>query len=159
MLENFSKDLVIGRRGEEIVLNTLSNLTTDYEFTDVSKDHLFYDVGDIRATDKKTGKDIYIEVKNDSRIGETQNVLCEKEVYYYSSGSFGSGNMSGCGDIYIVVSEPERELYILDYKLLRKNYRKGEYREIRHAQQITYCYLCGLPQIEEWGALLYKLKY
>lgn len=159
MLKDFKKDLVIGKRAEKIVLDKLSSLTTDYNFTDVSRDYIYYDIGDIRATNKKTGKDLYIEVKNDSRIAETHNVLCEREVYYESTGKYKLGNMSCCGDIYIIVSESERKLYILDYKLLRKNYRKGIEKKIRHSQQTTYGYLCELALIKEWGALLYTIDY
>ena len=38
--------------------------------------------GDIVAVDKATGEKIFIEVKGDTRIGETGNVLLEDEVYY-----------------------------------------------------------------------------
>ena len=124
MLDDFTKDLKKGRAAEKIVFDTLRSLTTDYEFTDVSKDYTCYKIGDIRATDKVTGKDIYIEVKNDSRIADTHKVLCEEEVYYLDRNSYGSGNMDGYGDIYVVVSEQERKIYIMDLKKLQKNYLK-----------------------------------
>ena len=41
--------------------------------------------------------------------------------------------MSCNSDVYAIVSEPERKVYFIDFKWLRENYRKGEYKVIPHA--------------------------
>ena len=40
------------------------------------------------------------------------------------------GNMYCDSDIYAVVSEPERKIYVMDFKILKANYLKGKYRYI-----------------------------
>jgi hypothetical protein len=67
--------------------------------------------------------------------------------------------MSCKGDIYCIVSQPERKLYILDYKRLREIYKKGEFKVIPHTQQTTYCYLLELCRAKQWGALINTINY
>jgi hypothetical protein len=158
MINNFYSDLEKGKTAEKIVLDTFSALTTNYLFDDVSNYKGFYYRGDIRAI-SADGREIFIEVKNDSRIADTGNVLCEEEVYYKEAGYCGIGNMDCDSDIFAVVSQKEKKIYVIDFKVLKENYRKGEYKEINHPQQITYCYLCGLYQIKAWGGLLAIVDY
>ena len=47
-------------------------------------------------------------------------------------------------DIYTIVSESERKIYVLDFKELKRIYRRGEFKQINHPAQITYCYLLPL---------------
>ena len=116
-------------------------------------------IGDILAIDKETNKTISIEVKNDSRIADTRNVLCEEEVYYKSHDYYGRGNMYANNDVFCVVSIPERKIYVLDFKILKANYRRGEYREIKHQYQSSFCYLCNLHDVKEWGAMIAEIEY
>lgn len=85
------------------MLDTFSAATKKYTFEDVSNNREYFYKGDIKAT-SSTGKEIFIEVKDDSRIAESKNVLCEYEVYYKESNYYGKGNMKSNYDIYCVVS-------------------------------------------------------
>lgn len=157
--ETFNKDLAKGKAAEKVVKETFEKLTDDYTFEDVSNITSFYYKGDLVAKDKN-GKEYFIEVKNDSRIADTGRVLCEEEVYYKNVDYYGAGNMEKSdSDIYIVVSEPERKMYIFDFKVLQKIYTKGEYREINHKTQTTYCYLLDLYDAKRLGALMQTINY
>ena len=143
MLSNFNRDLEEGKEAEQIALEVLTNYSDYWTLEDVAAVKECRYLGDIKAT-TPTGAVKYIEVKNDKRIAETQNILCEEENYIKDSNRFIKGNMSCKGDYYAIVSQSERKIYILDYVKLREIYKKGEFKVIPHAQQITYCYLLEL---------------
>lgn len=86
MLTNFYSDLNKARAAERLTLNTLAALTKDFVFEFVGDQREYFYKGDILATDCRTGKQYFIEVKDDSRIHETRNILCEYEVYYKLDG-------------------------------------------------------------------------
>lgn len=155
MLKDFNRDLAIGKRAEVIVYNLLSSL--GYHVEDVSNNCLFYYSGDLKVIDKD--KEYFIEVKNDSRIVDTGNVLCEIEVYYKNSGYYGKGNMDSDCDIYTVVSEVDSKVYFIDFSILKKIYKYGEYKEIEHKQQTTYCYLLPIGVIKKMGGLIGVVDY
>lgn len=158
MLENFERDLAIGREAEEIVREVFSSLDPEHTYENVGNNSLCYYRGDIKVVDKE-GNVRYIEVKNDSRIAETRNVLCEEEVYYKKYDYYGKGNMQSDYDIYAVVSKEQREIYVLDFEVLKKNYRKGSYKEIEHPQQITYCFLLSIDELERLGGVIAVVRY
>lgn len=159
MLENFATDLEIGKRAEVLVAQTFGRLTNEYSFENVGDIAKFYYKGDIKAIDKD-GNEIFIEVKNDSRIADTGRVLCEEEVYYKNVDYYGKGNMEKSNsDYYVVVSEQARKMYIFDFKILQKIYTKGEYREIDHPAQTTCCYLLDLCDAKRLGALIKIITY
>lgn len=161
MLSNFHKDREAAREAEQIVFNTFNSLATGVKFEDVADNPLYYYKGDIVATDLKTGKEYYIEVKDDSRIADTQRILCEEENYLKEDGRFIEGNMcNNFTDIYCIVSKAERKIYILDFKTLQRIYRKyGDFKIIYHAQQDTYCYLLQLCRAKQFGALIKVVEY
>lgn len=158
MLENFNRDLKFGQRAEEIVFQVFSALDSDHKYEKVGGCRDFFYKGDIVALGED-GKPIYIEVKNDSRIADTGNVLCEEEVYYKRHDYYGKGNMDCDSDIFAVVSEEQRKIYVIDFKVLKSNYRKGEYKVIEHPQQITYCYLLNINEIDRLGGLISVVNY
>jgi len=159
MLKDFHSDLANAKIAEKIVRDTLASLTTDYTFEDVSDDPQFYYKGDIRAVGDN--KELYIEVKDDSRIADTGNILCEEEVYYKDDDRFAKGNMYCDSDYYCVVSQQERKIYVLDFKILKTIYRKysEDFKIIKHSEQDTYAYLLPICRAKQFGALLYKLNY
>lgn len=159
MLTNFNRDLEDGREAELIALEVLKDYDSSWILEDVADVKECRYKGDIKITHKPTGKVQYIEVKNDKRIAETQNILCEEENYIKDSNSYIKGNMSCKGDYYAIVSQSERKIYLLDYKVLRQIYKKGTYKVIPHTQQITYCYLLELCRAKQWGALLDIINY
>lgn len=71
MVTNFYRDLEKAKKAEAIVKEILSSLTSNYNFIDVSNVPKYYHKGDIVAVDKESGKQIFIEVKDDSRIADT----------------------------------------------------------------------------------------
>lgn len=159
MLSNFKADLEEGKEAERIALEVLTNFASSWTLEDVSEVRECRYLGDIKATHKPTGKVQYIEVKNDKCIGTTKNILCEEENYIKETNSYIKGNMSCKGDIYAIVSQQERKIYLLDYKILRQIYKKGEFKVIPHLQQITYCYLLELCRAKQWGALIDIINY
>lgn len=159
MVTDFFRDLKNAKKGEETVLNTFSSLTDDYTFEDVSNLREYYYRGDICATEKSTGRRIFIEVKQDGCISSTKNVLCEEEVLFYDSGEFKKGNMHSNYDIYCVVSPQLRTIYVIDFATLRKYYKNGTYKVIEHPEQVTFCYLLSLNTIKEFGGLIAAISY
>lgn len=158
MLVNFNADLAKGHRAEQIVKEVFTALTDKYTFTDVSNNPSCYHKGDLLAT-AADGREIYIEVKNDEVIHKTKNVLCEEEVYYKEADYFVDGFMHSDYQIYCVVSEPERRIYVIDFKVLKENYRKGEFKRINHYQQYSDTYLLSLGMIKKYGGLIDTITY
>lgn len=160
MLTNFAIDYKKGRRAEELVLDVFSSLSLDYDFEDVSAFRELYYCGDIKAVNRTTGKEVFIEVKNDGRIADTGNVLCETGVYFKKYGYYGRGNMSSNCDILVVVSEQASRIYVMDFKVVKEIYRKfGLYKEIEHKEQITECYLLELGRIKQFKGLIATIDY
>lgn len=158
-MSQFQKDLAQAKYAEQLVREIFEALTTDYAFEDVSNDREYFYQGDIKATAWEDGREILIEVKDDSRIHQTHNVLCEDEVYYKDCDYYQKGNMHNKCDIYVVVSQADQKIYVIDFKILQNNYKRGEYRVIEHPTQASYCYLCGLAAIKSWGALIDVIEY
>lgn len=104
-MANFYEDREAARGAEVLTWQCLAQLSDKYVFNLVADDPEYYYKGDIIALDKETGKAIYIEVKNDSRIAQTRNVLCEEKVWYDYRNDYGAGNMHCASDIYCVVSQ------------------------------------------------------
>ena len=83
MLSEFKKDLARGYAAEHLVKEILADLTTDFEFIWVGDKEEYRDKGDIIA--RAANKEYYIEVKDDSCICTTGNVLCEEANYIYEN--------------------------------------------------------------------------
>lgn len=158
MLVNFKADLEKGHRAEQIVKEVFTNLTDKYTFTDVSNISSYYHRGDIIAT-AADGRQIFIEVKNDEVIHKTNNVLCEEEVYYKEADYFKQGYMYSNYEIYVVVSEPERKIYVIDFQVLKSIYRKGENKIINHYAQYSDVYLVPIGLIKKNGGLIDVIEY
>jgi hypothetical protein len=134
MLSDFYKDLEAAQAAEHLVADTFSSLTSGYQFEWVGDRKEYRYRGDIKAT-AADGREIFIEVKDDSRIADTRNVLCEEENYIKDGDYFIKGNMKSNTDIYCVVSAAERKIYVMDFKILKSIYKRfGTYTIIRHAQ-------------------------
>ena len=158
MVSNFWADLSAARSAEQIVLDTFSSLTTDFTFYDVGSQREYFHKGDIKAV-AADGREIFIEVKNDSRIADTQNLLCEEENYYYATGELRKGNFYSDYEIYCVVSQEERKIYVMDFSKLKAHYKSGRYKEMYHAEQISCFYLCSLDDVKAWGAMIAEVNY
>lgn len=153
MVRDFQKDLANARDAEQLVLDTFAALSNSYKFINVGAAKEYRYKGDILAI-AADGREIGIEVKDDSRIADTHNVLCEEKVYYYDGGYFGKGNMQSNYDIYCVLSRAEGKIYVFDFSIMKAKYKRGIEKEIKHYDQITFCYLVSLEQFEKMGALI-----
>lgn len=158
MLTEFKTDLEKAKAAEKIVLDTLNSLTTGYKFIDVSNNRECFYKGDICGI-AADGKEIYIEVKDDKRIAKTRNVLCEEENYIKDDDRYIKGAMYNDTDVYCVVSQEERKIYVIDFKVLRQIYKKGEFKIIPHFEQDTFCYLLELWMIKKYNGLIAVLEY
>lgn len=158
MVKGFFEDLAYAREAEQLVADVFSGLTTEYTFENVGDERKYFYKGDIKAT-AADGREIFIEVKDDSVIHRTKNILCEEEVYYKYSDYYGKGNMQADYDIYAVVSKEERKIYVIDFEMLQSIYERGEYKVIEHPAQITYCYLLPLGVAKRLGAVITTVNY
>lgn len=158
MTRDFNKWNEEAKVAELLTVDILSKLTDEYSFTWVGDVKEYRYKGDIIAT-AADGREIMIEVKNDSCIATTGNVLCEEEVYVKDSDRYNKGNMYCDSDIFAVVSQEERLIYFFDFKRLKEIYKKGYYKVIPHLEEITYCYLLELCRAKQWGAFITKIKY
>lgn len=158
-MSQFQIDLNNAKEGEHIVLEVLSSLCEDYRFEDCSSDQACFHKGDIKAIDKETGDITFIEVKSDSRVSDTKNILCEEENYFKECGYYVKGNMYSDYEIYCVLSKEERKIYMIDFAVLRANYRKGDFKAINHPTQISYSYLLPLGTLKKYGGLIATIDY
>jgi hypothetical protein len=81
----------------------------------------FYRRGDIQAYGN--GQFIYIDVKDDTVIHETGNVLCEEEVYFKENDYYKKGFMYSDYDVLCVLSRVTRRMYFIDFKKLKEFYK------------------------------------
>ena len=158
MLLNFDTDLKKGHRAERIVKEVFTSLTDKYTFEDVSNKPEYYHSGDILAT-AADGRQIMIEVKNDSLIHTTGNVLCEEEVYYKYYGDSKPGFMYSDYEIYCVVSEPARKIFVIDFKVLKAHYKEGRYKYFDYLQQASDTYLLSLGVIDKYNGLIDVIEF
>jgi hypothetical protein len=105
------------------------------------------------------GREIMIEVKNDTVISSSGNVLLEEEVYYKGSESFQKGFLFSDYEIYVVASIDSKTLYIFDFRVLKEIYKKGEYRRIDHYDQYSDCYLLPIGIAKKYNALIEIVRY
>ena len=158
MVSNFFIDLDNARGAEYLVKEELEKRAPELTFENVGDQREYFYKGDIKAT-AADGTEIFIEVKDDSRIADTHNVLCEYKVYYAGSRRFGRGNMDSECDYLAIRSKSENLIYIIDFNKLKTFYKKGLHKIIYHSEQDTYCYLVKLDFIKEMGAFIAALSY
>lgn len=156
MVKGFYDDLKKARKSEALVKHILEKVAPENTYT-LTGDW-FQNYGDIEVITPE-GEIHYVEVKDDSCIAKTRNILCEEEVYYGDSGKTLPGNMYSNYEIYCVLSRAERKLYVIDFSVLRANYKRGYYKEIPHPHQTTYAYMVELCKIKQWGGLIATLTY
>lgn len=153
-VKNFFSDLELGQKGEQLVKEVLEKLTKDFTFSASDDQHK----GDILVT-STSGNKYYLEVKTDSRIADTHNILCEEEVFYYGNGQRKPGFMHSNYQYFCILSKSERKIYIIDFKVLKENYKSGWGKYLYYEDQDSYCYFIKLEKIAEQGGLLYTIKY
>ena len=157
--QQFKQDLEAARDAELLVLQLLAGATDAFDFHWVGDNPTYYHKGDIVAVNKINGNQLFIEVKDDSRIFETENVLCEEEVEFFDYDYTRKGNMYNEFDVYVVVSKQQRAIFCIDGKVLKANYKHGKRKYIPHKTQATDAYLLPLSVIEAEGGLLAVIEY
>ena len=158
-LPEFLESLKAAKPSEYLVAKEFAARNPDWIVENVGDIRKYFYKGDIKITNKNSGEVRFIEVKNDSRIAQTQRVLCEEYVSYKYTDEIEDGCMYCDYDIYAIVSESERKIYYIDFKKLKQFYKMGEYKEIPHRAQTTYCYLVDLQLVIKKGALMGITNY
>lgn len=102
MIKQFKIDMEKAKGAEHLVKDVLSSLCDSYKFSLVGCQKEYYHKGDIKAT-AADGTEIFIEVKDDSRIADTGRVLCEEQVFF-NSGYVQDGFMYSDYEVFCVVS-------------------------------------------------------
>ena len=160
MSYEFWKDLAEAKKVEKTALEVFQSRTADYTIVDVSDNKEYYHKGDLKAI-AADGREIMLEIKADSRIHETGNVLCEERVLFYNTGKYVQGNMYSDYEYYCVVSEPARKIAVIDFKVLRAHYADAHHRfiTIRHNESESDVFLMPLKEVKELGGLVALLDY
>ena len=158
MKTQFQIDLAEAKKVEQLVLEHFQKLTNEYTFINVSDEPQYYHKGDIIAV-APDGRKIFIEVKNDASIGNTNNVLCEEENYFYNTGEIKKGNFYSDYQIYCVVSQDKRKIWVMDFKVLKAHYKSGEPKRKYHPTQISDFYLLPLYVVKRHNGLIAELDY
>lgn len=157
MLKKFKEDLAAAKEAEQITKTAIA--AAGYKVFDVADQPEFYHKGDLQIQ-LPTGELRYVEVKDDSRISDTQNILCEDEVYFKESGRSVKGNMYSDYDIYAVVSKKDNLIYFFDFSKLKEIYKRyGMFKRIHHPEQYSDCYLLELCRAIQFKALIAKINY
>lgn len=155
---DFYKDLERGHKAELIALQILQEHIPYYSFAWVGNRKEFKHLGDIIGI-RADGKLTYFEVKDDSRISKYNNVLCEESVYFYDTDELRQGFMYNNYEIYCVLSQDSRKLYIFDFQTIRKLYKQGEYKKFEYDKSESDTYLLPLGKIKKSGGLLQVIEY
>ena len=157
MLSSFQSDLARGKIAEQIVEQLA--LASGAKVIDVSDLKEYHKYGDLQVT-LPTGESYFLEVKNDGVIGSSQNVLCEEEVYMKDGDYYNKGFMYNQSNYLLVVDEAEREIYIFDFKELKKIYKKcGTFKFFDYPEQSSECYLVPICRAKQYGAYIKKINY
>lgn len=180
MFDKFKTDLNNAKEAEKIVKDVLESMTNDFDFQDVSEKKECWHLGDIKAyynycsycggfgfggnplsyeEYEEYKYNYYIDVKDDSRIGDTGNILCEEQVWFRNKSTPVKGYMYSGYDYLAVVSKKENKIYMLDFHLLQKHYKQGRKIRINHREQYNDVYLYSLDKAKENGILMATIEY
>lgn len=158
MITSFWYDLQIAKTAEEEVISALSNLAPDIEFINVSNDKEYFYKGDIKAI-LPDGRCAMIEVKRDTRIGDTHNILCQEAKKYWDKDYWQKGTMHSDYEIYAIVSPQRRRVCFIDFKVLFAHYKEGKHKVFITEEAAEDIYLLPLEYLEEQGGIIATVDY
>ena len=158
MVESFWRDLEIAKTAEQDVISALSYLAPEIKFIDVSNDRAYFYKGDIKAI-LPDGRIVMIEVKRDTRIHETGNILCQEKKKYWGKDEWQKGTMHSDYEIYCIVSPQLRRIYVIDFKILLAHYKSGKSRVFQNDEGIEDIYLLPLEYLKSKDGLLWTIDY
>jgi hypothetical protein len=157
---NFKVDLQNSKEAEKIVLSVLAKCAfEDKYFEDVSDIPDFWHYGDIVVRDRDGMFDCFIDVKDDSRIADTRNILCEERVYYTNNNQFKEGFMYSGYDYIAIVSKKEKKIYIIDFKKLQKHYKEGRSMCLSYGWQYSDIFLYPLDKAYKYNMVVAEIEY
>lgn len=160
MVSNFYKDLRKAKIGEKIAMAILKDVYGNhYTFEDVSEDKQCWHLGDIRATRHIDNAVKYIDVKMDSRIAQTRNILCEEAVYYVHNDETKPGCITYPYDAIAIVSVQAKRIWIIDYHMLQEHYKEGKKYTRQFEEQTTSGYLFPLTKAQSYGMIKAVIDY
>ena len=156
---NFKADLLKSKEAEKIALDVLTHTTEDKCFNDVADIQEFWHKGDILVFDRNREFDCFIDVKDDSRIADTHNILCEERVYYRKQKKFKQGFMYSEYDYLDIVSKKESKIYIIDFKKLQKHYKEGKSMCLQYSWQYSDIFLYPLEKAYKYNMVVAEIDY
>ena len=160
--ERYLQDVNEHKDAEQITLQVLRNLNNGYIYEDVTKDESCYSKGDIKMIKDDTIK--YIDVKDDARINETNNIFVEAGGWSKIYGYRKKGWIDSAYDYVAVISQSEKIIWILSFKGLRKYYDKldvtnGQQVVTEFWDNIKYGYILPLKSAFELDIIEAKITY
>lgn len=156
---DFWQDLAAAKKVEKQAQEIFQRLTAEYTIVDVSDNKEYYHKGDLKAI-AADGKEYMLEIKADSRIHETGNVLCEESVLFYENGKTAKGNMYSDYEYYCIVSEAARKIIVIDFQVLRAHYKHNHRGiTIKHRESETYAYLFPYNEVKELGGVIAVIDF
>lgn len=163
MFTDFLRDLQKAQTGENIVCDVLSKLLgeDDYTINNVALDEQFYYKGDIAVTDS-WGDTVYIDVKDDSCICNTGNILAEHRVWIRGKGWVDGFMQKAQYDYVAYLSQPDKKIYILDFALWKKYYKTVFVRHLfidHNGEQTTDGFLMRLDSARDLGIVVMEIGY
>lgn len=132
--ERYLQDVNEHKDAEQITLQVLNNLNNGYIYEDVTKDESCYSKGDIKMIKDDTIK--YIDVKDDARINETNNIFVEAGGWSKIYNCHKKGWIDSKYDYVAIVDQQSAMIWIIDFKQLQKVYSDTD---LTHGQKIK----CG----------------
>ena len=152
--DDFNNNTEIAREAEEITIDLLYQLIPGTKFKSVHDDPSCFHLGDILSSDGK-----YYDAKDDGVIHRTGNVFCEEQKYW-RNGKTGDGWMrNGQYDYLCVLDMIKHNLYVLDFKKLKKVYKQGRFIKTDMGDNITSGYCFPLWKCRKMGILVYETEY
>lgn len=163
IVSDFKRDLLKSKKSEKIALDVLAFLgdldtTGDYAIENVADIEEYWHLGDLLITDRD-GLEVFVDVKDDSRIADTRNILCEDKVYYRNTKKKADGFMYSGYNYLAVVSQPEKKIYIIDFAKLQKEYKKGRFIILNYTWQYSEIFLYPLDTAIKKGMIMAEIEY
>lgn len=160
MANKFQKDLAKAKIGENIVFQVLQGCTDKYEIVNVSNEKDYWHKGDFILNDVDEGVSYFLDVKDDSRIYDTHNLLAEHKVWY-KNGGLKDGFMFSGYDYVAYLSQQDKIIYMLDFKLWQRYYlsKSDRHLNIGHGYQSTDAYLMSLDKARKLGIVIAEIEY
>ena len=157
--EDFFEDVARAKTAEAIVLNALeANKKAGTEIIDVSENPEYYDRGDILIR-MSSGKEVFVDVKDDTCVGRTGNVFVE-ECAVYESGYVGEGWIHSDYDFIAICSRDTCTIYIIDFAKLKRLYRQlGKPIACHFSDHSTYGTLVSLDNLRNAKVLRSEIHY